>query len=388
MASVLLREETLDPSFVPPSLPGREKELGALLERYRGVLGKGLSYPQLLTGGIGSGKTALARKLGEELRRSARPGALPLQTIYINCWRRANDRSILLEMLRSVNVSLPDRGYSLTEMLDVFEQGLRRAPGPRLIVLDEVSALVRQGTKLVYFFSRAREIALGSLSLLLIAPEDVLPFLDGASRSSFGLTHRLHLEPYDEKALLGILMARAQLALRPGSYSAETLKPLARAAAPRGDARFGLELLANAARSAEARGSAEIGAEDVRTARSSLVPGESELRLDELPPQSLVALLAVARTLRGPKSGATTERIRQTYGALAEELGTTAVSRVTFWRMIRQLEREGLLELEPASVGRPARVTLSDIPVSHLELLLESRLERAKPKSRSPVRRA
>lgn len=388
MASVLLREETLDPSFVPPSLPGREKELGALLERYRGALGKGLSYPQLLTGGIGSGKTALARKLGEELRRSARPGAAPLQTIYINCWRRANDRSILLEMLRSVNVSLPDRGYSLTEMLDVFEQGLRRAPGPRLIVLDEVSALVRQGTKLVYFFSRAREIALGSLSLLLVAPEDVLPFLDGASRSSFGLTHRLHLEPYDEKALLGILLARAQLALRPGSYSAETLRPLARAAAPRGDARFALELLANAARTAESRGSNEIGAEDVRAARSSLVPGESELRLDELPPQSLVALLAVARTLRGPKSGATTERIRQTYGALAEELGTTAVSRVTFWRMIRQLEREGLLELEPASVGRPARVTLSDIPVSHLELLLESRLERAKPKSRAPVRRA
>jgi archaeal cell division control protein 6 len=388
MASVLLREETLDPSFLPPSLPGRETELAALLQRYRGALAKGLSHPQLLTGGIGSGKTALARKLGEELRRSSRPGTPPLQTIYINCWRRANDRSILLEMLRSVNVSLPDRGYSLTEMLDVFEQGLRRTPGPRLVVLDEVSALVRQGTKLVYFFSRAREIALGSLSLLLVAPEDVLPFLDGASRSSFGLTHRLHLEPYDEKALLGILLARAALALRPGSYSAESLAPLARAAAPRGDARFALELLANAARSAENRGSGEIGAEDVRTARSSLVPGESELRLDELPPQSLVALLAVARTLRGPKSGATTERIRQTYGALAEELGTTAVSRVTFWRMIRQLEREGLLELEPASVGRPARVTLSDIPVSHLELLLEARLERAKPKSRPPVRRA
>ncbi|MCI4335418.1 MAG: AAA family ATPase [Thermoplasmata archaeon] len=388
MSSILLREETLDPSFVPPALPGREKEFAALLQRYRGAVAKGLSHPQLLTGGIGSGKTALARRLGEDLRRISRAGTPPLQTIYINCWRRANDRSILLELLRSVNVSLPDRGYSLTEMLDVFEQGLRRTPGPRLIVLDEVSALVRQGTKLVYFFSRAREIALGSVSLLLIAPEDVLPLLDGASRSSFGLTHRLHLDPYDEAALLQILLARATIALRPGSFSAETLAPLARAAAPRGDARFAMELLANAARAAENDGRNEIGAEDVRQARSSLVPGESELRLDELPPQALLALLAVARTLRGPRSGATTERIRQTYGTLVEEFGATAVSRVTFWRTIRQLEREGLIELEPASVGRPARVTLSDVPVSHLEMLLESRLERAKPKSRSSVRTA
>ncbi|MCI4363549.1 MAG: AAA family ATPase [Thermoplasmata archaeon] len=386
MATVLVREETLDPSFVPPSLPGREREYGALFQRYRGAISKGLSHHQLLTGGIGSGKTALARRLGEELRRPIRAGAASLQVIYVNCWRRANDRSILLELLRSVGVSLPDRGYSLTEMLDVFEQGLRRTPGPRLIVLDEVGALVRQGTKLVYFFSRAREIALGSLSLLLVAPEDVLPYLDGASRSSFGITHSLHLEPYDEAALHKILLARAALALRPGSYSPELLLPLARAAAPRGDARFALELLANAARAAELEGRGELTPEDARRARSSLVPGESELRLDELPPPVLLALLAVARTLRGPRSGATTERIRQTYGTLAEEYGVTAVSRVTFWRTIRQLEREGLIELEPASVGRPARVTLSDVPVSHLEMLLEGRLKRAKPKSRPSVR--
>lgn len=388
MGEVLLHEETLDPGYVPPALPGREPELGALVRRYRESLARGLSYHQLLTGGIGSGKTALARRLGDDLRRTVRTDSAPLQVLYVNCWRRSNDRAILLELLRSVGVSLPDRGYSVSEMMDVFEQGLRRAPGPRLLLLDEVSGLIRQGTRLVYLFSRPREISLGPVSLFLIAPEDVLPFLDGASRSSFGLTHRSHLEPYTEDQLVGILLARARLALRPGSFTEEGLRTLARGASPRGDARFALELLANAAHSAEADHRKELSAEDLRRARGSLVPGQSEQQLEGLSHHALLALLAVARTLRGPRSGAPTDRVRKTYSALAEERGIRPIARVSFWKALKQLEQEGLIELEPAGIGRPARVTLNDVPVSHLELVLEERMSRAKPMPKAPVRKA
>jgi cell division control protein 6 len=373
MGEILVHEETLDPSYLPPRLPGRETELKALLERYRDALAKGMAYHQLLTGGIGSGKTALGMRLGEELRLVGRLRGLGVRPVYINCWRRSNDRAILLELLRSVGVSLPDRGYSLPEMLDVFEQGIRKNPGHRFIILDEVSGLVRQGTRLVYLLTRSREVALGAISLFLIAPEDVLPYLDPPSRSSFGVTHRLSLRPYDAGALLGILEARGRLALRPGSFEADTLEPLARAAAVRGDARFALELLLNAARAAEAADHTEILAEDVRQARATLVPSESEERLDELPLTAIMVLLACARTLRGPKGSTTTERVRETYRSVAEEHGLPEMSRVTFWRTVRSLEREGLVDLEPASVGRPSRLRLDNIPVSRLELLLEER---------------
>jgi archaeal cell division control protein 6 len=373
MGDILTHEETLDPSFVPPKLPGREAELTALSGRYRESLGKGMGYHQLLTGGIGSGKTALGLRLAEDLRNAGRVNGLVVRPAYINCWRRSNDRAILLELLRGVGVSLPDRGYSLSEMLDVFEQGIRKNPGHRLIILDEVSGLVRQGTRLVYLLTRSREVALGAISLLLIAPEDVLPYLDAASRSSFGVTHRLSLPPYDAPKLLGILDARARLALRPGSYTPEVLEPLARAAASRGDARFALELLLNTARAAEGAGRSEVTAEDVRAARATLVPNDSEQRLDELPLSALMVLLACARSLRGPKGSTTTERVRVVYGALAEEHGLPAMSRVTFWRTVKSLEREGLVDLEPAAVGRPARLRLDSLPVSRLELLLEER---------------
>jgi archaeal cell division control protein 6 len=380
MGEILTHEETLDPSYVPPRLPGRETELAALLKRYREALGKGMAYHQLLTGGIGSGKTAVGLRLGEELKQTSRGNGLGVRPTYINCWRRSNDRAILLELLRGVGVSLPDRGYSLSEMLDVFEQGIRKNPGHRFIILDEVSGLLRQGTRLVYLLTRSREVALGAISLFLIAPEDVLPYLDVASRSSFGVTHRLSLRPYDETQLLGVLDARARLALRPGSFTPEVLAPLARAAAVRGDARFALELLLNAARAAEGAGHDEITAEDVRAARATLVPSQSEERLDELPLSALMVLLACARSLRGPKGSTTTERVREAYGALAEEQELPAMSRVTFWRTVKSLEREGLVDLEPASIGRPARVRLDNIPVSRLELLLEERAAERRPR--------
>jgi archaeal cell division control protein 6 len=395
MGEVLIHEETLDPAFVPPRLPGRERELELLRGRYRDSLGKGLGYHLLLTGGIGSGKTALAQRLGEELQRAGRLRGLPVHPIYVNCWRRSNDRAILLELLRRVGAFLPDRGYGLSEMLDVFEQGLRKSPGHRFIVLDEVSGLVRQGTRLVYLLTRAREIALGAVSLFLIAPDDVLPYLDAASRSSFGITHRMSLAPYGVPALSAILDSRAQLALRPGSFAPGLFAPLARAASPRGDARFALELMLNAARSAEEAGRAEISAEDLRLARGSLLPTSGEQRLEELPVGALYVLLASARTLRGPKGSATTERVRQTYRALAEEHGTRPMSRVTFWRTVKQLERDGFIDVEPAAVGHPARVRLDNIPVSRLELLLEEHLpaapaeatEAPSPATRAPAGR-
>jgi archaeal cell division control protein 6 len=379
MGEVLIHEETLDPSFVPPKLPGREKELALLLGRYRDLLGKGLGHHLLLTGGIGSGKTALAQRIAGELQRAGRLKGLSVFPMYINCWRRANDRSILLELLRGVGTYLPDRGYSVTEMLDVFEQGIRKAPGHRFIILDEVSGLVRQGTRLVYLLTRSREVSLGAVSLFLIAPEDVLPYLDAASRSSFGVTHRMSLSPYTAPTLQAILESRAQLALRPGSYAPDRLEPIARAAAVHGDARFAIELLLNAARAAEAANRSELSAEDVREARGSLAPPESEQRLTELPLTALYVLLAAARSLRGPKGSATTERVRQAYHILAEERGTKPMSRVTFWRTVKQLEREGFLDVEPASVGKPAKLRIEDVPVSRLEMLVEERVDEKRP---------
>lgn len=391
MGSILAAEETLDPSYLPPKLVHREPELAVLTQRYRQSLARGAPYHQLLTGGVGTGKTALAHRLGDDLQRvGARSGQPPVLKLYVNCWRRSNDRTILLQLLRGVGVSLPDRGYALSEMLDVFEQGIRRAPRHLFIILDEVSALVRQETKLIYLLTRAPEVGLGSISLFLVASEDVLPFLDAPSRSSFGVTHRMQLAPYSAGALADILAARASLALRPGTYSRDVLEQIARVAAASGDARFAIELLAGAARAADQAGAEEITPEHVRASKGSIYPTVTETKLEELPGPSLMVLLALARTLRGPRTASTTERVRQNYGALAEEHGVAPVSRVTFWRTVKELEREGLVQVEPAKNGQSARLSMDEVPASFLQTLVESYLTgagQAKPKAGARLRR-
>ncbi|MGI0131996.1 MAG: Cdc6/Cdc18 family protein [Thermoplasmata archaeon] len=385
LGPILVAEETLDASYLPPKLVHREEELALLAQRYRQALARGAPYHQLLTGGVGTGKTALAHRLGDDLQRARlKSGQPPVLKLYVNCWRRSNDRTILLQLLRGVGVSLPDRGYALSEMLDVFEQGIRRTPRHLFIILDEVSALVRLETKLVYLLTRAPEVGLGSISLFLIASEDVLPYLDAPSRSSFGVTHRIQLTPYDAAGLADILAARAEVALRLGSYSRDVLEQIARVASTSGDARFAIELLAGAARAADQEGARELTPEHVRAAKGSIYPTLTETKLEDLPGPSLMVLLALARTLRGPRTSSTTERVRLAYGALAEEHGVAPVSRVTFWRTVKELEREALVHVEPAKNGQSAKLSMDEVPASFLQTLVESYLAgaaQAKPKA-------
>lgn len=379
MARILTAEETLDPGYLPGRLVRRERELELLTKRYREALGKRVGAHQLITGGIGSGKTALAQRLGEDLQRGGRLGAYPVQKLYVNCWRRSSDRTILLQLLRGVGVSLPDRGYSLSEMLDVFEQGIRKNPRHLFIILDEVSAVVRQETKLVYLLTRAPEVELGSISLVLVAAEDILPYLDAASRSSFGVTHRMRLTPYGIEDLSAILAYRAELALAPGSYSPEVLDQIARIAQDQGDARFALELLSGAARAAESEGSRAIEPEHVRAAKGSLYPTVTEGKIEELDTHALLVLLAVSRSLRGPKASTTTEIARQAYARAAEERGERPMSRVTFWRTAKELEREGLLVVESGRAGQSAHLRIDDVPASFLETVLSERIGARRP---------
>jgi hypothetical protein len=54
------------------------------------------------------------------------------------------------------------------------------------------------------------------------------------------------------------------------------------------------------------------------------------------------------------------------------------MSRVSFWRTVQRLDREGLLDIHPAEFGRAARLAMNELPASYLEMVLEEKVAERK----------
>jgi Cdc6-like AAA superfamily ATPase len=160
------------------------------------------------------------------------------------------------------------------------------------------------------------------------------------------------------------------------------LDQIARIAVPNGDARFALELLAGAAHVAEDAGSDVLLAEHVRRTKGSLLPTLSESQLEGLSTNELGVLLALSRSLRSRGAAVASQKLRTAHTALLEELGGPVMSRTTFWRTLKELERDGLVTLETAGSGESSRVAMDDLPASYLATLVEERLGRGRARKR------
>jgi biotin operon repressor len=54
------------------------------------------------------------------------------------------------------------------------------------------------------------------------------------------------------------------------------------------------------------------------------------------------------------------------------------MSRTTFWRTLKELERDGLVVLESGSSGESNSVSMDEVPASLLTTLLEERIGRGR----------
>ena len=68
--------------FVPERLPGREEEMAKLVRMYRGLLQGGGAQNVLLSGDVGTGKTALARRFCEDFKVAAKERGVSLDWFF------------------------------------------------------------------------------------------------------------------------------------------------------------------------------------------------------------------------------------------------------------------------------------------------------------------
>ncbi len=372
-------------NYVPPELPHREKQLAQLHSLFGQVVRGGIPQTAFITGPVGTGKTAVAKRFCAEMEEQGRLCGRSIVAELVNCRNRDSPPEILHRLITArFQEHLEPRGFSVAQLLGILRGKLVKNKVHLVVVLDEANALIkRSGADLVYNLSRFDEDSTGAqglVSLILISQLNVWEFVDLATASTFKRTSTVTLGPYGKDELFDILAMRSRLGLYPGTWSEEVLELAAQLAASEGgDARRAIETLHAAARKAQDEGLEAIRPDLVEGAAAAQDGGLPLERLDGLEPAAQLILLAIARAGRR-KAFITTGEAEKAYMVVCEERGERPVAHTQFWKYIQLLEGHGIIDKAVEKDGRSGtttRITPHDITAEGLERMVLSFLERS-----------
>ena len=374
--------------YLPEKMPHREKQMQRLTQLFRPLLEANVASNAFLYGSVGTGKTHLSRRFCLELVKSAQELGRVLDHVLVNCRQRMGDDAVLLAILKHYDERFPDRGFSISEKLNVLRGWLERRKSNLVLVLDEIDALLKKsGSDLIYTFSRFGEEhagGRGNISLILISQKtDALGHLDSASLSTFRRTSAVEFGKYAREELRDIIQVRADLAVHQGNVGGEVLDLIADIASEFGDARYAIEILWNAGLLADEESAEEITAEHVRGAKASVHPTGIEERLRALDRSKAVVLLSVARKMK-KRAYVSTGEIEDMYAVVCEEYGERKRGHTQFWKYLNDLDALGLIDAKISGtgvIGKTTLVSLPEIPAKVLAGLLEGVLGKGKSRA-------
>ena len=101
----LFRDETkLDINYVPNRLPHRESQLRLLKEFFSFALQSPEKMAQrvMITGDVGTGKTALSQRFGTDITHEAHTRGIKLRYVHVNCREYRGSLFLILQHVVSV----------------------------------------------------------------------------------------------------------------------------------------------------------------------------------------------------------------------------------------------------------------------------------------------
>ena len=370
-----------DYDYVPDKLIGRDEQMKALELLFRPLAEYGRPCTAMLTGPVGTGKTAAAKYFCRNLSEHCSGKGSPIDIMFVNCRNRNSEAAVLLQMVQHFDRGFPERGFSPDQMWRALRSHISNEGKDVVIVLDEVDVLFKKNTMdLVYQISRFTEGGpdVGrSVSLVMISQEPLLNMLDEASFSSFRRANSVVFDRYDQKELKDIVVQRANAGIIPGMIGDEPMDMIAESSAEYGDARMAIELLDKAANIAENEGASEINAEHVRGAEAMIYSTVSESKLKTLDKSRMLALLAISRAIKKSQYISITAA-EKTYAVVCEEYGETPRKHTQFWTYVQDIEKMGIISTVVIndSNGRTTLISLPGVPSKVLSEKMESLLEK------------
>ncbi len=378
---VLLDKGPLSYDWIPPALVGRDDELSDMASIFAQIENHDTSCRAVVVGPVGSGKTVLTQRFADDIQRHL-DGRRRIVITHVNCRNHPTGSQVLQQIALSLDSRHPERGFSSGEIIQSIRRNLHTHESHLLLILDEVDVLVnRDSSDIIYKLLRIDEAQeqQGSISLILVSQNStLLKLFEPAIISRLGQSNFIEMQPYDANTLTGIAAQRSEIACRTGSVSDETLAKIGRFAAESGDARMAIELLDASIRRAEKAGRGEVLPEDVRPStlrKSSLEPSS----VDNLSLHQKLVLLGICRRLKKSEEVSSGDA-QKLYLLVCEENDVKARSYTTFWKHLKSLETEGLIETRSAKTnvgrGRTQHITMNNTTPATIESRIERELLR------------
>jgi cell division control protein 6 len=340
----------------------------------------------LITGDVGTGKTALSQRFGTDIVHEATNHAVNLRYVHVNCREYRGNLFMILQHVVSVfHPNFPKRGYSAEELLGILSKVLDDEKVHLILALDEFDSLIEmEGSEAVYKLTRVQETRQDKpqrLSLICILRNlDTIANLDLSTRSTLQY-NVINLQKYDKHQLTDILNDRILLAFKPAAVPEETVSLIAELAfSENGNARFGIELLWRAGKYTNAHDQDLVAPECVREAVSSIIPSMRKSDLATLGLHEKLFLLATARLFKQTqKASISLAEAEQAYVIVCEETETGRISHTRLWKYVKTLSALGIIKASVSSTGTRGRSTLiylPRIPAQELEKELAALLEK------------
>jgi len=423
-------KEVLRPSYTPEELPHRSEQINNMATILVSALRGETPSNILIYGKTGTGKTASAKFVSQELERTSGKYEVPCEVEYINCevtdtqYRvlaqlankfieknraRIDDRLGELRTLRTEAVddaaaladtefdgvgdvdariesleddregmeTVPMTGWPTDRVYSVFFDAVDYLERVVVIMLDEIDKLVeKSGDDTLYNLSRMNsELSNSRVSIMGISNDlKFTDFLDPRVKSSLG-EEEIVFPPYDANQLQDILEHRADVSFKPEALG-DGVIPLcaAFAAQEHGDARRALDLLRTAGELAERSKADRVVEDHVRKAQDKIELDRVVEVVRTLPTQSKIVLFSIILLEDNGVHNINTGEVYNIYKRLCEELDTDVLTQRRVTDLISELDMLGIVNAVVVSKGRYGRtkeISLS-VPVEETEAVLMS----------------
>ena len=429
-------KEVLRPSYTPHELPHRKEQINKMATILVAALRGETPSNILIYGKTGTGKTASAKFVSQELESTSQRYDVPCEVEYINCevtdtqYRvlaqlankfideneqyidgRIEELEALLEDVQEQRPSevLPETEFDSTDAVEeriaqleadreefeevpmtgwptdrvysVFFDAVDYHERVVVIMLDEIDKLVeKSGDDTLYNLSRMNsELQNSRVSIIGISNDlKFTDFLDPRVKSSLG-EEEIVFPPYDANQLRDILQHRADVAFKSEALTDDVI-PLcaAFAAQEHGDARRALDLLRTAGELAERDQSEVVDEAHVRKAQDKIELDRVVEVVRTLPTQSKLVLFAIISLEKNGVHNINTGEVYNIYKRLCEEIDADVLTQRRVTDLISELDMLGIVNAVVVSKGRYGRtkeISLS-VPIDETEavLLSDSRL--------------